>query len=87
MSETKKKTPAEKAASSRFAWAEKGDPYSALDFTILLLKNPKVKPPGFTDKEVACYKVLNWKEWVSNQYEEAQDLVHFLIICLEVIKG
>jgi|UPI00048A5092 hypothetical protein len=55
MSDAKKKTPAEKAATARFSWAEKGDPYSALDFTILLLKNPKVKPPGFTDQEIASY--------------------------------
>jgi hypothetical protein len=53
--EAKKLTALEKAERSSIAWAEKGDPYSCLDFRILLLKNPKVKPPGFTDRDIASY--------------------------------
>ena len=52
---TKSLSAAEKAEKSSIAWAEKGDPYSCLDFRILLLKNPKVKPPGFTDRDIAGY--------------------------------
>ena len=55
MKEDKKLTALEKAERSSIAWAEKGDPYSCLDFRILLLKNPKVKPPGFTDRDIASY--------------------------------
>ena len=54
MKEDKKLTALEKAERSSIAWAEKGDPYSCLDFRILLLKNPKVKPPGFTDRDIAA---------------------------------
>jgi hypothetical protein len=50
-----KKTPATKAAEARERWAEKGDPYTCLDFQILILKNPKVKPPGFTERDIATY--------------------------------
>ena len=48
-------TAKQKAEKSSIAWADKGDPYSCLDFRILLLKNPKVKPPGFTDRDIANY--------------------------------
>ena len=53
--ESRKLTADEKAEKSSIAWAEKGDPYSCLDFRILLLKNPKVKPPGYTDRDIAGY--------------------------------
>ena len=48
-------TAKQKAEKSSIAWADKGDPYTCLDFRILLLKNPKVKPPGFTDRDIASY--------------------------------